>query len=303
MNATIETAAGPADFAKISPTAKFVAYYRQFSDIPFASEIASTLKVEEETYRIMEDHAFIEKFMRRGAPAMEARYKCMIGAIKKRGIKQVLEFASGLSFRGLWMTDDPTVTYVETDLAGIMEDKLKVMNAIAAMREKAARGNLFFHTVNAVNFEEIEQALVHFDPAGPVAVIHEGLFQYLSMQEKTALALNIKKILQRFGGVWITPDLTSKDESQSWYKALHTKEEAEAISKAIFKITARDFDDRTFENNEEMERFVAQCGFTCEVSSQIDGSYAVTSAERFGLTAEELDGLASSLRLWTLNLV
>ena len=299
----IDATANPVNCAKISPTAMFVAYYRQFSDIPFATEIAKTLNVEEVTRQIMGDSSFVEKFMRRGAPAMEARYKSMISAIKKRGIKQVLEFASGLSFRGLWMTEDPAMVYVETDLDGIMQDKLKVIEAIPAIREQASRDNIFFHTVDALNFEDIELALAHFDPSKPVAVIHEGLYQYLSMDEKKALALNIKKILQRFGGAWITPDLSSKEDSQSWYRSLHTKEEAEAISKAIFKVTQRDFDDRTFEDNAQMESFFARLGFDWDVSSQIDGSYEMTAAQRFELTEEEISGLTESLKLWTLTLI
>ena len=300
MTSTIATESS-ADFAKISPTAKFVAYYRQFSDIPFATEIAEILQVEESAQQILGDPTVMESFMRRGAPAMEARYKCMIGAIKKRGIKQVLEFASGLSFRGLWMAEDPAVTYVETDLEGIMQEKFRVIASIPAMAERIAQSNVFFHTVNALNFDEIAVALEHFDPKKPIAVIHEGLFQYLSMAEKKSLAVNIKKILQSFaGGAWITPDLTNKEDQLDRF--YHNKEQSEWVSQAIAKLTNRNFEDRNFESKAAVELFCADLGFNMEVSSQIDGSYQLTAASRFNLNEEEIRGLAGALQVWTLTL-
>jgi O-methyltransferase involved in polyketide biosynthesis len=121
------------------------------------------------------------EFLNWAAPLAEARYKSVVSAIKREGITQVLELASGLSLRGLAMTEDPEYTYVETDLPGITEEKQQILSIIKSNQALRERQNLFFHAVNILEFPQISSAIRHFEPSRPVAVIHEGLFQYLSM--------------------------------------------------------------------------------------------------------------------------
>ena len=196
--------------SKISPTAKLVAYWRQFSDVPYAKDVATLFGTE----RVYQDmfHNANDKLLKNNImiPLLELRYKCLFYTLLDMGIKNVLEFASGIALRGLAMTENPDLTYVETDLPGLTEEKTKLLDTIMSRHGLKTRGNLFFHVANILNYEEIEPALKHFQGNTPIAIVHEGLLQYLTHPEKRAAAINIHKILKQFGGVWLTPDLDIK---------------------------------------------------------------------------------------------
>ena len=195
---------------RISPTAKLVAYWRQFSDIPFSKDVAELFQVENVYQSMLKDANLNLPENDTLVPLLEIRYKSIQHALINSNIKQVLEFASGISLRGLAMTKDPDLIYVETDLPGLNDEKVKLVNTVMERHEINKRSNLFFHSANILNYSDIEPALSHFDVKKPVAIVHEGLFQYLTREEKAIAAKNIYKILKAFGGRWITPDLDTK---------------------------------------------------------------------------------------------
>jgi len=41
-------------------------------------------------------------------------------------------------------------------------------------------------------------------------VLCEGLLLYLTLAEKERVFANVRSLLQAYGGVWLTPDLTTK---------------------------------------------------------------------------------------------
>ena len=52
----------------------------------------------------------------------------------------------------------------------------------------------------------------------PIAVVNEGLLQYLDSQEKTVLGRNVHQLLKRFGGIWITPDISKRSRMLNGYQ-------------------------------------------------------------------------------------
>src|SRR5512146_1054079 len=157
------------DYEKISLTAQLAAYMRQFSDIPFASDVAELLHSREVFEALLTGHQ-----MTRGqqmtpddllwyAPIFEVRYKSVSEAIRRTGSRQVLELASGLTLRGLAFTQDPRYTYLETDLAGISAEKQAI---IARLRQKyglADHANLHFAAVNALKRSQLQAAVKPLD--------------------------------------------------------------------------------------------------------------------------------------------
>jgi hypothetical protein len=91
----------PADSSLISVTAKLAAYYRQFSDIPFAREVAKRIGAEAAFDQILREHGLEREKLNFYAPMFEARYKSITQLILQSGASQVLELASGYSLRGL----------------------------------------------------------------------------------------------------------------------------------------------------------------------------------------------------------
>ena len=283
---------------RISPTAKLVAYWRQFTDIPFAEDVANLFDVVHiytDLLKGPEDRYFKHEIM---APILEVRYKSIQNALEKRNMKQVLEFASGISLRGLAMTRDPALIYVETDLPGLNEEKLKLINIIKNRHNIGHRPNLFFYPVNILNFDEIEPSLQNLDRKRPLAIVHEGLFQYLTRQEKTVAAKNIHKILEIFGGIWITPDL---DTEKSLHARLFEPKQLEQFVAAIKQHTGRNFHENTFKDDEDVYGFFNELGFETAHAPQF-GDDIVLSSLKGQPMPEDMHEALASLRLWTLTI-
>lgn len=290
------------DYSSISPTAKLVAYFREFSDIPCAKDIARLIEAKTVAETICPDSAMLDDLKKFVTPAIEARYKSMISAIKMTGIHQVLELASGLSFRGIVMTTDPELIYVETDLPALIREKMFIVERIPALQQGLRRPNLFLEDVNALAMSELNHALRHFDPKKPVAIVHEGLYMYLSRAEKELLANNIKEILRRFGGAWITPDFMVKADVQQLMNHPRVRSIMDSMTTSIATLTGRDLNEDQFKDQAELNTFFENLGYKLTTHPQIDGSYDLSSLKNFSMAENHLETLKQSLRLWTLSL-
>ena len=120
----------PADSSLISVTAKVAAYYRQFSDIPFAAEVARRIGADEAFEQILREHGLERDKLTFYAPMFEARYKSITQLILESGASQVLELASGYSLRGLDLSRSGAVRYVETDLPDVVTAKLSLLDDV-----------------------------------------------------------------------------------------------------------------------------------------------------------------------------
>ncbi len=95
----------------------------------------------------------------------------------------VLELAAGLSRRGVARTSDPSVQYVEIDLAPMVAHKRRLLERTLAGRSALARPNLRL----------VEGDVTAMDLAAslegelPSFVIAEGLFMYLRPEQQRAL--------------------------------------------------------------------------------------------------------------------
>jgi len=286
-------------YSKISPTAKVVAYWRKFSDVPFANDVAEMVNAKEVWNEILQQPNMPPEDLSWVVPWVEARYKSMVQAIKNRKIKQVLEFASGLSLRGLAMTSNPEITYVETDLPGMSTEKKAIVQQIQKQQHIPQRKNLFFKEANVLDRTEVERAVEPFSKDKQVAVIHEGLFQYLSLPEKELAATHISLLLQRFGGVWMTPDLNTKEDiDQRW----NPNDFMRKMNQWFIDITQRDFREAAFENDAHIHEFADKLGFKVEVVPQLDQSYDLSSMKILNISPETVKQYADSLKIWILTL-
>ena len=290
------------DFSSISPTAKLVAYFREFSDIPSAKEVSHLIDAKTITEKICPDSAMLADLKKFVTPAIEARYKSMISAIQATGIHQVLELASGLSFRGVAMTADPNMIYAETDLPELLREEMSIVERIPVMSQALRRPNLFFEEVNALSIKDLNHTLRHFDPKKPIAIVHEGLYMYLSRTEKETLANNIKEILRRFGGVWITPDFMVEAESEQLMNQPRVRFIMDSMTASIATLTGRDLRQDQFKDQAELNFFFEKLGFKLTTYPQIDGSYELSSLTKFPMTENHLKVLQQALRLWILKL-
>ena len=283
-------------FDKISLTAKLAAYMRQFSDIPFAQDVAQHLRAQEAFERLLRDHQMRPEDLLWYAPLFEVRYKSIAATIRKLPVSQVLELASGVALRGLTMTQEPSVTYVESDLQELTDAKVSLVAALCRQYDLAIHGNLHLVAANALDHHQLQTAVKPFRHHQPIAVVHEGLLPYLSAREMATVARNIRDLLVEFGGVWITPDFSLKEEAR------HTSDQQRRFRALVAAATDRTLYNNAFDNNEQLLTFFDSLELHPQVLNQVDETPNIVSLDVLKLPHQILDQAKPRLRLWILSL-
>ena len=182
-------------FESISPTAIVTAYPRMFTDIPYEKEIYEWLS------KNCNEDIKLDKYL---APEIEARYKLTNKVLENINTTQVLELAAGYSSRGL-IYSKKGYNYVEMDLETVSKNKINLLNDIADIPD-----DLHIVAGNALNYEDYKRCDEYFDSNNKITVINEGLLRYLTFEEKEIVARNVYNLLKKYGGAWITCDVTPK---------------------------------------------------------------------------------------------
>jgi len=284
-----------ADPSHISMTAKLAAYYRKFTDIPFAAEAAERVGADNAFEQLVRDHGLKREQLTFYAPMFEARYKSITELIRKSGATQVLELASGYSLRGLDLTAHAGIRYVETDLAAVVQTKRALLDDLRAAHGIAPSPQHFVTVADALDLEQLRAAAAVLDPAQPVIVLCEGLILYLDQSEAERLASNVHALLDDFGGTWMTPDFVVKAESPE------LPPERARLREAVTGITQRQLDASSFEDAADLAAFLQRVRFEAVVRYQVDETPAFSSLERLGLAPELLERLRPALRVWVMS--
>ena len=283
------------NFDKISLTATLAAYMRQYSDIPFAKDVAHYLRAQEVFEKLLQDHHMRPQDLLWYAPIFEARYKSIAETIRKSGTRQVLELASGLSLRGLAMTQDPGVTYVESDLEELTDEKAALVSDLRCRYRLATYGNLHLVIANALDRHELQTAIQNFLGGKSIVIVNEGLFQYLSAGEMETVARNIRDLLVEFGGVWITPDFSLKEDVK------HVSEQQRRFRSVVAAATNRTMYNNAFDTNEQLLAFFDGLGLHPQVLNQVDETPNIVSLDALKLSHQILDQAKPRLKLWILE--
>ena len=281
---------------KISVTAKLSAYYRQFSDIAFASEVAALIDAENAYAKLARDHGLDRDQLTSYAPMFEARYKSVSELIRKSGASQILELACGFSMRGLDLTRSGTLRYVETDLPGVISSKQELLDEIRRRHHIVPNPQHDVAVADALDLEQLRLAARGLDPRQPLLVLCEGLMGYLTRAETERVATNVRALLgDHGGGSWIVPDFTFVADIRN------LPPERMRLRTAVTGITQRELDASAFEDHDELVSFFRAFGFDTRVSSQIDETPSFSSLATLGLPASLLDRLRPILRVWVMT--
>lgn len=284
--------------AEISPTAKLTADLRRHSDIPFANMIAEL--VDAGGYaRDMPSGAVPADVISWMAPLIEARYKCLSYAVEQSGISQVLEFASGFAFRGVAIAANESMLYIETDLPALHQSRLNVRQQLESNTDFPTRHNCLFEAADMLSSADVERAAGLLRPEQPVAIIHEGIFPYFSADEKHIAASNIARLLNRFGGVWMTPDFKSGHDG---IERLWQTENAQVVGNYLGSLIGRKgARDRSLHNESAIKDFLASHDLEGEMTMGIPNVDMLTSAHKVNSRMEDLHALQAALALWVIR--
>lgn len=261
---------GLSSFESISPTAILTSYPRTFTDIPYEKEIYKWLEEN------CDEDVNLNNLL---APEIEARYKLTNKILDSLDFSQVLELAAGYCSRGL-IYANKGYNYIEVDLEGVTKNKKILLEKISKIPL-----NLHIVTGNALEkstFEECKGYLKNKE----VAVINEGLFRYLTFEEKRKVAQNIYELLKEYGGVWITCDVTPKRFIKKQDKCLPSFN-----SNLSEKVERNTLTDR-FEDINHIKSFFGEIGFKdIQIHKFIEVKNEITSFDNLKIDRDSLDEL------------
>lgn len=249
---------------RISPTAKLVAYWRAMSGIHYADEIAETANTKETAEGFFDKETFdmISGFV---MPYIEARFRTINYHLDNEGTNNILELAMGLSPRGLEYASKGSV-YVGTDLPDILKESSNIILMIAE-RDEVPSENLNLTPANVLRKEELEEAAEYFGN-GEIGICNEGLLLYLNEEEKAIMAENVRDVLLKHGGVWITPDIDTLDkmeERSRKYPDPVFRKIREKAFEILYEKTGCNVLENFFRTDEEALRFYREIGFSVEM--------------------------------------
>lgn len=262
---------------RISSTARLVAYFRSFTDIPYAGEIATLCKARESLTEIFEAEGVkeIENFLWLAIPMLEARFKSINYLIDHFGITSIVEIASGVSPRGLIYSAREEFYCLESDLEEILFQKMAIVESILP----GGRRNLFFATINVLDRRELMEATSRL-PEGKILLVHEGLLSYFNHSDKKKVVGNIYSLLKARGGVYITPDITLRARYEIFFQL---SPYVIKLMEAMTGFTGRNLLENTFTDEAEAMKLFEGEGFKVEKWSQ-----SVVTSELSSLTSENI---------------
>ncbi|NES25796.1 MAG: hypothetical protein F6K41_44625, partial [Symploca sp. SIO3E6] len=143
------------------------------------------------------------------------------------------------------------------------------------------RSNLHFVGIDATSQpSQLPIDVDYLDSQKPITVICEGLLLYLTFNQKQRLFANVRELLQVYGGVWITPDLITKEylsrvrgNSPAWQK----------LSQTVRGMTTTSDKDTIFDNFDQVRQFVNEQGFQLQRYSMLNVLDQLTCLEPLGI--------------------
>lgn len=217
------------------------------TDIPFIADAvklvwgndASTVLGEKK-----QDATFLKRLIH-----FEARYKAVNSLLEELGGNNILEISSGFSFRGLDSAlHSPQITYIDTDLPGVINDKNDIINDLIANQSLDLQGELLVMPMNALDEDSFAKTISHFT-GGPITILNEGLLVYFNTEEKKQICRIIRQALIERGGHWITADIYVRKEGLR-----------AATDKFGQFLQSHNVEENKFESFEQAETFFAEQG-------------------------------------------
>lgn len=247
------------NFNTISPSAKSLLLMKGYTNIPFSRRTAELIESPKKYNPDFnkKDTTFWARVVH-----FENRYWSIDQLLVDLPVKNIIELASGFSFRGLETMKQKGYYYIDTDLPDMIETKKEFINVLNKEHSytESRLELLPLNALDEIQFHEIVNRL----PDGEIAIINEGLLMYLDLNEKEKLCNIIHKLLKERGGYWITADIYIKNKQEKLNLKIDNK------TKAFFE--QHNIEDNKFESFESAEAFFKKMGFKIDKEAKIKRS-------------------------------
>ncbi|MFA6424459.1 MAG: class I SAM-dependent methyltransferase [Candidatus Magasanikbacteria bacterium] len=291
FNKYISKGKSKGSYEMISPTAWTVAYRRTFSDIPYSKEIYQELEknlIKNNAPDLPDEYKFLAM-----APLFEARHKLINKLVVAEENFQILDIAAGLTPRGLEMTINKNITYLEVDLPEIIRQKRLIVKEIFKRDTIHGREKLQIKVGDALNLKSLKRAVVDLNKNKSLTIITEGLLRYLNFPEKKTVAENVKALLKKFGGVWITPDIIYKGNLKPKFVENNNR---------VAKLTGINIEENKFASVQTAKIFFQDLGFTIESYPFTEVLNNLTSPKRLKMSPKEVNDVIETRVVFVMRL-
>jgi len=178
----------------------------------------------------------------------------------------------------------------------MMADKRKIIAALQRQHALPVRSNLYTEDGSAVKLESLMSAARHFNNHEPIAVVNEGLLRYLNFDDKTAYAANVKSLLRKFGGVWITSDI-------SLPKVFYKEDDVMKLRRQrISQITGVNVTDNLFKDEGDAKRFFNGLGFGVESHRLLEIAGELVSPKALNVPHDYVEAILGSAVIFVMRL-
>ena len=277
-------------FDRISPTALLVSYLRQFTDIPHSKEIAQLVQAQTFVAQLPGQKSALPLEL---SVLFEGRYKAINNVINQFTPSQILELASGFSARGMEFSHNPRITFVESDLPGIVAQKQKLIEQLVGQRS-----NLHSVAIDITQHpSQFPLDVNYLQPEKPIVITCEGVLLYLTLAQKQQVFANAREMLEMYGGVWITSDLITLE---TYKKRQQINSSWPQFSELINRMTGRAPSKNYFDNFNQIEQFCHQQGFHVEKYKMLDIVAQLSCLEPLGISVEVAESVLESSFIFTL---
>ena len=131
---------------------------------------------------------------------IEMRFETTENYFKRSGFQQLMDLPCGYTSRGLRLAGNG-FKYYGCDLPVVIDELLPaVTNFLSTEALKLIR----YSSVDATNYDSLRSALKGAE--GEILITTEGLLMYFTQSELEEVFRNIHRLLEEFGGRWITLD-------------------------------------------------------------------------------------------------
>lgn len=131
---------------------------------------------------------------------LEIRFRTTGALAENSGCRTIVDLPCGYTPRGLQAVRRNR-PYIGLDLPATISE---VERVIMPMVDKDKLPLIRYAAVDATNYDSLEAALEGAE--GPICVTTEGLVMYFNDSEAAQLCGNIRRLLSKYGGCWITSD-------------------------------------------------------------------------------------------------
>ena len=292
------SAAKPEPSSAVSYTAPITLYWLAKAGVPEAVEYVQYIDAE----KILksENISQYERVERINKIYQEIRYASLNNFIESENYTNVMDLGCGVSPRCLYMARKG-INYVGTDLSDVVE----VLNFYAPNFVKDdMKKYIRFAVADAADHDEMMNAAKSLD--GKICIVEDGLLMYLSRDQQKAMLKNIRDILKKNGGVFVTSDFVAGDIFMSINRTIYGDEDALVIAKETQKVyedlSKVFFNDTIFKTKEEAVKFIEETGLKVTMRPIFTGTPNIISIRDLNShDIESINALMQQKLLWVIT--